>query len=919
MSGSHLPAGQPMPGSVGGVASGPGLHGGRRRAIPAYSPHPAYHHTQHQQQANLLYPNSYMNPYSTGYYTPQQLAPHYQTGHVASPYSMPSYTTYSQRSPPPVHQTYPPIVSSSMQSHHQTYARPPPQPQQASPALPTSLSFPTTAPPPLVPAPVPQTPISTLPAQAAVTSLSPTTSQSQATATPSVPEVELVTEVERIQRYPVPWLSVPDEPFPPRSSKSKRRRRRIDVTESVELPMSIKPNTEPGETKTPSSDGSVVPDAHQGETASVVTPVTGSSSGKSIDIPSEEVHGQPAAAAQVSPKDAPSTSAPTQANKSAARTTTPAVPVIPAMPKTTHTEPKSPPSPGATLAATSSGPGPSTETVQAGSGTGHNTLQPTKAPPKLWSNLFQNQAPATTPSDPNNPGSTALGPGAPSNDAANTGIGAPGPGTFVKSNVNSLAEALRDYKVSNGHNIIFLEPRGLVNTGNMCYMNSVLQALVFCTPFYNFIDQAGQAAAYNFNSETPLIDAMVMFLREYPVIDTATSVDQLQKRLKRDELDRYGEPFTPKFVYEAIKRLPRFASMQRGHQQDAEEFLGFLLQALGDECAHIMRRLDEVPATASSPISASPGAPSPTSATNESEWLEVGKKQRAAITRSSGHATSSPISKIFSGQIRSVLRVTGQKESVTFETYQPMQLDIGDTHVNNIVDALKYYTRVERIQGDFGSTRPDTKTTKQVLIESIPPVLILHLKRFKYDAVDNSTSKLWTKIDYPLELELPKEIFSPLKRTALQTEGLGFPKYRLTAVIYHHGKSASGGHYTADILRQDNQEWIRVDDTIIRPIKVEEVAGSSTDRNPATPAVRVDQKHVTTGPTTGNRFEGIGGEDGADDEGWNRVSSAGTGTKKYSSVVNTDSPSNIASAKAKPAKDNIKDNKVAYLLFYQKI
>jgi ubiquitin C-terminal hydrolase len=36
----------------------------------------------------------------------------------------------------------------------------------------------------------------------------------------------------------------------------------------------------------------------------------------------------------------------------------------------------------------------------------------------------------------------------------------------------SLAEALKQHAVNNS-NLSFLEPRGLVNPGNMCYMNSV--------------------------------------------------------------------------------------------------------------------------------------------------------------------------------------------------------------------------------------------------------------------------------------------------------------------------------------------------------------------------------------------------------------------------------------------------------------
>lgn len=37
----------------------------------------------------------------------------------------------------------------------------------------------------------------------------------------------------------------------------------------------------------------------------------------------------------------------------------------------------------------------------------------------------------------------------------------------------SLADALKQYNVRSDIKLPFLEPRGLVNTGNMCYMNSV--------------------------------------------------------------------------------------------------------------------------------------------------------------------------------------------------------------------------------------------------------------------------------------------------------------------------------------------------------------------------------------------------------------------------------------------------------------
>ena len=51
-------------------------------------------------------------------------------------------------------------------------------------------------------------------------------------------------------------------------------------------------------------------------------------------------------------------------------------------------------------------------------------------------------------------------------------------------------------------------------------------------------------------------------MREFPTIDSAVSVEQLRMRLKANELEQYGEAFIPEFVYQVIRRLPRFSSMR---------------------------------------------------------------------------------------------------------------------------------------------------------------------------------------------------------------------------------------------------------------------------------------------------------------------------------------------------------------------
>jgi ubiquitin carboxyl-terminal hydrolase 10 len=84
---------------------------------------------------------------------------------------------------------------------------------------------------------------------------------------------------------------------------------------------------------------------------------------------------------------------------------------------------------------------------------------PVKAPPKSWADLVRSKVPK---------GDTTTSSVSGSSVAQSNGHLA------IKS--ESLADVLLAYKVRNRESdtkIAFLKPRGLVNTGNMCYMNSV--------------------------------------------------------------------------------------------------------------------------------------------------------------------------------------------------------------------------------------------------------------------------------------------------------------------------------------------------------------------------------------------------------------------------------------------------------------
>lgn len=314
---------------------------------------------------------------------------------------------------------------------------------------------------------------------------------------------------------------------------------------------------------------------------------------------------------------------------------------------------------------------------------------------------------------------------------------------------------------------------------------------------------------------------------------------------------------------------------------------------------------------------------SPTSAEG---WLEVGPKQKASVTRTAGQQdVPSPVTKIFGGHLRSELRVPGQKDSVTLEPYKPLQLDIGAEHVSNIVDALQNITTTEILTGDFGGR--GTTAKKQVFIDSLPPVLVLHLKRFQYDNSFAGTQKIWKKVGYPLELQIPKEVFPPSKRGGLQRNGL--PRYRLTSVVYHHGKSAAGGHYTVDVLRQDSREWMRMDDTIIRRIRPEDVAEGGSEEDPKILAKALEQHKADQDvQKQRNMYQGLdeAEKEPEEEKPWSEVNGGPGGHKKNwsgvaASVTNgTSTPSSTTGKRTPTArKEGVRDNKVAYILVYEQI
>jgi hypothetical protein len=131
------------------------------------------------------------------------------------------------------------------------------------------------------------------------------------------------------------------------------------------------------------------------------------------------------------------------------------------------------------------------------------------------------------------------------------------------------------------------------------------------------------------------------------------------------------------------------------------------------------------------------------------------------------------------------------------------------------VDCLVEFTKDETLP-DTSWRCPKCKTyvraAKKIDIWKVPPLLIIHLKRFYYDKL--SYGKLGNRIEFPVTgLDISSYVSGPQKEP---------PIYSLFAKTDHDGDMASG-HYSAHAKNRKTQHWYLLDDESVRQVEEEEV------------------------------------------------------------------------------------------------
>ncbi|XP_032599261.1 ubiquitin carboxyl-terminal hydrolase 36 isoform X1 [Drosophila grimshawi] len=301
---------------------------------------------------------------------------------------------------------------------------------------------------------------------------------------------------------------------------------------------------------------------------------------------------------------------------------------------------------------------------------------------------------------------------------------------------------------------------GMLNVGNTCYLNSSLQALFHIPSLANWlVSESAHLENCNISESCGSNGCIICAMAK-----TLQSTQSNQSAVR------------PFLIYSKLRQICKH--MVVGRQEDAHEFLRFLIEAM--EKAYLMRFR------------------------NYKELDQLVKE-------------TTPLNQIFGGYLRSEVRcLSCNHVSITFQHFQDLLLDIRKS--DTLEDAFDGYFSRERLE-DMGykceGCKKKVSATKQFSLERAPITLCIQLKRFSMMG-----NKLTKQISFKPRIDLSR--FAARSPTAAAQP----LSYRLVSMVTHLGVSQHCGHYTAIGLTETGS-YYNFDDSCVRPIAMQSVCNTN--------------------------------------------------------------------------------------------
>lgn len=346
-------------------------------------------------------------------------------------------------------------------------------------------------------------------------------------------------------------------------------------------------------------------------------------------------------------------------------------------------------------------------------------------------------------------------------------IGRPPSGRRRDSNQDTLHESSSSNSLSSLNTKYYSSGKcGLRNLGNTCFMNSVLQCLSNTKPLLEYCLK--EDYLLDKNTSTSSLKGQLI-----------TAYAKLMEGMWKDK----DSSVSPNSFKTQIQRFaPRFMGYA---QQDAQEFLRYLLEGLHEDVNRVTKK------------------PKPVTIKDEDFLQDKDKGHeywRVYLTYDNSHIVD-----IFVGQLRSTLNYhdCGHK-STTFDPFWDLSVPIpkGRSDVT-LQSCINLFMKEEELDHDERPTCSKCKRksacSKSFAVQRFPQILVIHFKRFSQGRYSQKVS---TRVEFPDSLDVTE--YSSEK-------GNSKIIYNLYAVSNHSG-SVHSGHYTASCKHPYSGDWFLFND-----------------------------------------------------------------------------------------------------------
>lgn len=327
---------------------------------------------------------------------------------------------------------------------------------------------------------------------------------------------------------------------------------------------------------------------------------------------------------------------------------------------------------------------------------------------------------------------------------------------------------------------------GLMNLGNTCYMNVIVQILCNLPTFVNAMERFFG----------PLVMEDLLEGHESVV---APDIERIYAALLK--------------VFRDMKRAERFETVNPGVLKHAfakhqSSFWGCIQQ---DAHEFFCSLIDQV---------------------QEDVSLEL-NKQLSFEAQPPKLESVCPTTQNFSCSVRNNLTCAGcGSVSSVEETYRDFSLALPEDERTDesqncsLGSLLNHYfqeTKMSRKCEKCGVEDTNSKTQ----IQKLPQVLVLQLKRLHMDR-DIPCTKVSAPVKFTSRLDIEPWCAQDKQLFWSNSERIGTPStsYRLHGVVNHLGFNAFGGHFIADIFDAEANRWFRCDDTVVNDVAEETVLAS---------------------------------------------------------------------------------------------